>query len=448
MSSLINDGSRMPSGKYKTVGSVKLAPKRSVIAVLCRMKEGPEREYLTKWAFKKYYSTKFIGNLTDRIKLINNNICYNYIVNKHFENTDPSLLCETDKILDNASKFFIQYLNSIDPPSTGIYMDYLIRRLICELTEKEFTDNRSDEYTNIEEIIETNKQVWQFNSLPGSDVGRWIIFSEQDLRSKELGGIRNGERFLELDRENEWLKILFKNTEGWVRYLVPNVEKTIGVSGDVKDYIPNKWFSKVDTHHFCKSGCKMRLDQTSANNLASILDPNECIFPICQNECYTKIKNITNKTSDILKELLIVSTCHAEAFGQCPKEINFNNMLEVLDNMIIKNFINPLTELCKSLIGENILLNPGLGEGIYKIPSDCDLVVDDLLIDIKCTKTDKPVYEMLQLLGYSGLLLAKKKLRIKNVCVLNLLNGQKKTYDIEDISDNGLKGYLGMLANM
>ena len=60
---------------------------------------------------------------------------------------------------------------------------------------------------------------------------------------------------------------------------------------------------------------------------------------------------------------------------------------------------------------ETIKLNPVFGGKLkspvdnYNIPSDADLIINDCLIDIKCTKnkSNSKCCEILQLLGYSAL---------------------------------------------
>ena len=54
---------------------------------------------------------------------------------------------------------------------------------------------------------------------------------------------------MDLPSTVEWLKIKYKGVVGWVRYLVPDVEITKGVNGNINDYVPNKWFTK-DTHNY------------------------------------------------------------------------------------------------------------------------------------------------------------------------------------------------------
>ena len=77
----INDNTSIV-GKYKTIGELKKASKRSVIQVVKTMQASQERSYLLNWLFENYYLHKmsFNTNLTKRIASINNKPCYNYII--------------------------------------------------------------------------------------------------------------------------------------------------------------------------------------------------------------------------------------------------------------------------------------------------------------------------------------------------------------------------------
>jgi len=434
----INDDTPI-SGKYKTIGEIKTIPIRSAIQVISKMKPGPKNDYLCKWLYETLYQKiKFTGNLTDRIRIISNKACYNYIISNCFDGIDPLNICTTNPVLNDKCLSIMKSLHKISPSGTGIFMDYLMRRIISEIKEETFNDSRVTRYSS--PIIKSDKKLWQF--IASDEVGESAIFEEPDIKSRMIY-FKDKDRFIELERKNEWLKIEYKKFVVWVRYLVPDVKDTSGIAGDINDYVPNKWFNQIDNsddNHYCESGCKMKLFYSDDN----------CVFPYCQNMCYVKAQDTKKyKTKDILQELYIVSCCHSEAFGGCPSQDNFNQILNTINELNIIEFIDPIIFLCKTLLVDckNILLNPALG-GNGLIPSDCDLVIDDNLIDIKCTSGNKDVSEILQLLGYSSLLKNNEKynIRINNVCILNLLQGEYKVYNIENITDNNLLKYLELLT--
>ena len=436
----INDDTPLLSGKYKTLGEVKNAPLKSALHVISGMKRSEHRIYLCKWLFETHYlKRKFAGSLTNRIKNITNTYCYNHIISHCFDGRDPLDVCETIPILNEKCINIIQALHAENPFGTGIFMDYLIRRIMNEVREEKFEDTRAQTHTRLDGIImKSDKQLWQFNE--GDGVGRWAVSKEPYLNSNTINCIQNGDRFIELERNYEWLKIEYKKKVGWVRYFIHDVQLTAGVSGNNTDYIPNKWFTKIgkedNDNHYCETGCKTKIK-------------HECVFPHCQNMCYTKVKDTHEyETKDILKELYIVSCCHSEAFGGCPSQDKFDKIMNILEKVNTFDFISPLMKMCTSLLfnSKKILLNPVLGG---KIPADCDVVIDDTLIDIKCTGGNKDISEMLQLLGYTSLLKDNPKynMRMNNICIINLLQGECKIYNIENILDANLFEYLRLLTN-
>ena len=138
------------AGKYKTIGELKNASTKSVIAVISRMKPSPERVYLSKWLFETYYLKKtFTGNLTNRIRNISNKCSYNHIVNHCFDGIDLLTNYKTINILNEKCKNIIEALHKIEPSGTGTFMDYLVRRIVNELRQEQFNDNRANCFTNL-----------------------------------------------------------------------------------------------------------------------------------------------------------------------------------------------------------------------------------------------------------------------------------------------------------
>tara|TARA_Y100000389_G_scaffold59345_1_gene55397 strand:+ start:2975 stop:4408 length:1434 start_codon:yes stop_codon:yes gene_type:complete len=451
MSKEINDNTPL-SGKYNTIGTLKSASIRSAIQTVSRMSNCAEREYLSKWLFETHYLKKIRGgSLTTRIKPIQNKICYCHIINHCFDGINVLNFNKNIPILNDECTSIIDSLHAIDPSSTGTFMDYLIRRIIQEIKQETFLDTRANEYTCLDGFNFLSKEpLWEFHV--DDNIGGWNVSVSPDMGSEKIESIRDGDRFIELERKNEWLKIKYKRCIGWVRYLVPDVPLTLGVEGDIKDYIPNKCFSQIKNHddmHYCDGGCKTKFEQTRWSVGSEC---KECKFDCCQHFCYMKVRDTTRyKTDDILKELYIVSCCHSEWFGGVISQNNYNQIVDILEKIDICKFIKPLFTLCRSLLmnSKKVLLNPALGGGKNLIPADCDLVIDDLLIDIKCTKKKKDIPEILQLLGYTSLLKKNKKYKvnINNICIINLLRGECDVYNIENLLNKHLFSYLSLLTN-
>lgn len=447
------DKKELSSKKYKNIKELKRAPIRNIIQTVTKMEPSINKEYLSKWLFDEYYSHKMKGSLTNRLKNISNNICYDYIISKCFDNIDLLNNSKTNNILNDNFQNIIKSLYEIDACGNGCFIDYLIRRIICELKVEKFEDRRADEICcGVREhdddcyTIDSNEKLWQFKS---DSLQNWCIYEQIDINSNIINKIENGDFFIEMDRKNEWLKIKYKNIIGYVRYLVPNMYDIVlpkKISGDFNNYIKNKYFIEHIDKHYCRRGCKSKCIKIDFKNECELI----CIFPYCQNLCYVKAQNtLKYKTKNILKEIYITSIAHRESFHDFVYQDNFDKIINILDKCEEENFINPLIDLCKNLVEykNNILCNPCLGSKETPIQADCDLVIDDYLIDIKVAKNNSK-YEILQLLGYASMLKYNKKynIRVNNICILNILNCQYIVYNIENISDNNLFKFIQLLT--
>lgn len=346
----MDNNTKITSKKYKTIGELLQAPIKSIILVSINEKDNNVKTYLFEWLYENYYSKKeMYGSLTNRIKNINNKPCYYYIIKNVFNNIDIlQHNKQTKQILNDDCLNFIKKLHNIEPSLTGTFLDYLMRRIICEKTNNSFYDSRAE--------IECNCVAFRAS-----------------------------------------------------------------ISCNDKEFIFNK-------------------------------------LPITMNDSYKNTKNTTlYKTENILLEIFITSLSHILAFCGIPNQDKVNNIINLIQNTsnIIKLFYLPLKQVCIELLRNqtDILLNPALGFQIpsldnKSIPSDCDLVINDVLYDIKCTCGDNSIYEILQLLGYASLLSCVPKFtkKINNISVINLLKGYMINYNISYITIEQMINYLKVLT--
>ena len=439
---------------------------------VAKMKPSKARDYLSAWLYDTHYSKKILcGNLMNRIKQISSRACYIHIVNHCFNGKEPEQIGEPIAILNQTIKDIITALHAIDASATGTFMDYLTRRIIAEIKQEDFIDGRADTYTEIDQIRyleeqNNNTNTTSINSIWNyySEGGYWIVFEEPDMKSKRATIMGNGSRFIEIERKNEWMKIQYNSYEqytGWVRYLIPkslaiNFQAKTTEEEDIKNYVPNTYFSKVEnelnashlirfTNHYCNEGCKTLVEKYG-NTIRT------CKFYKCQNMCYKKAKDTKHfKTQDIIKEIFITSLCHAEDFEQVLTQEKFDNIIKTLEKMDA-TVLQPLVELCKCIAKRNILLNPTVGDH-STIPADCDIIVDNTIIDIKCTNKNNDVLEMMQTLGYASILKHKKKCErhmsdnISNICIMNLFKCECRVFSIDHISKKELLEYYNLLKN-
>jgi len=389
---ILSDVSVIPCKKYQTFGDLKKQSKRVQLLVIAKMKPCSERDSLDKWIYDTYYSKKkMYGNLTMRIKELDNLICYRKIISECLNGKDILSLGTTIKLLDDNEIEYFKQLQKINPSVVGTFIDYLLRRMICEITNIPFKDSRSDRKNMLIHKCDT-----EINYLQKS--------------RKEL---------LHLCKEHN-IKKYYKLS----CYEMSNILK--------------------DTVKTCKY------------NTRGYINMNTCLFPICQKMCLEKVRNIKEyKTESILKEILIVSLNHSECFGYAPSQESFDMLIHNLDDISnIKKCIMPLEKICKLLVSNstNILLNPVLGNMLdivnTNIPSDADLIIDDTLIDIKCTTQDKKIYEFLQLFGYSAMCLLNPnyKIKINKIKILNIVNGTLVTYPIDFLTLQNCVSYIRLLT--
>lgn len=466
--SYINSNTLLVGNTFKNIYDLQICTdSRKVILYITHLKPGPIKDYLVSWLYESHYSKQHMrGNLTDRIKKINNGICYTQIMKLCFNSYDIKRYTSSTSILDAKAINIVKELHHICPTMCGSFIDYLIRRLISELTNRPFSDSRANKILNPENIISyhsENDNIWEY--LKNDDWGNWRILQEPCLSSNKVGEINERDRFICFEKKNEWLKIKYKKIEGWVRWQLPKdpnwVTKDIECHNDPSMNIENKYIQKVtgDNIHMCSKGCKYDVEQSKYFVQPEYI--NYSSLESCQYISYEKVKDTEHYlTKDILYDIFAISLCHTEAFGFCPKQEKLNSFHNKLKSMVIGDLVEPLTEMCKNLIYDKktILLNPTLGGPLNElenssIPSDADLVIDNIVYDIKCTETTnigKEYYELLQLLGYSGLLLLNNKFeqKINNMVILNILEGISTNYNISYLERDNFIKYIQKLTKV
>lgn len=448
---MINDNTIIPDNKnYKTIGELKNAPKKDILRCVGLMKETPIRDYLDKYFFEKImFENKLTDSLTNRIKHISNKSCYREIIKRCFYNFD--LISNNNKtekkILTEEVILLINKMHDISSSNTGIFIDYLIRRIICEIKNAPFYDSRANSIIgciNNNIFYKENEDIYQFIINDKSKF--WSINKEPNYKSEIIGNIIMGDSFIGYEKINEWLKIKYQNVYGYIRWKIPNCINFYETEL-YNEYIENKYIIKQQ-HNNTGYISNNRVCEHNITNY-------ETILPICQNLSYEKMKDINNyKSYNIMKEIFIVSLSHSISFGGCCNQTIFDLFINELNNIHNnKKIYDELYSLCNELLynKEKVLINPVLGGSFENsIPSDCDIVIDDLLIDIKCTKNNNGIYEILQLLGYSSLLYYNPRynININKISLLNLLQGKYTIYDISTCyTDENLKDYLDLLNN-
>jgi hypothetical protein len=381
------------SKKYKTLGALLNAPFRSIIGASNNEKNENIKSYLYEWLYKNYYSSKKMGgNLTTRIKIISNKPCYYYIMKECFNNMDVLQLNKTTKtILNDECIQFIKILHSVSSSLTGTFLDYLVRRIICEITQNPFHDRRASRLIDKDNDIIHNLDTEE-------DKEQYIV--------------------------NKYIQRVEYGTDSHIcsHGCIRKFEQT-GFYNSMPDCIPECKFDK------CVNLCYEKITNTEMYSSVDIMEEifisslsHSIAFGGCPNQSnVNEILNLIKHTTNI-------------------EEIFYLPLRQLCLNLLKEN--------------PNVLLNPALGHQIElldnkNIPADCDLVINNYLYDIKCTSGEKSVYEILQLLGYASLLNCISRFnnnKVDNISIINLLQGYIVNYDISYITKDQMVNYLRVLT--
>jgi hypothetical protein len=439
---------------------------------ISKMKDSAERDYLIKWVFENYYLKKklkrtILRNLTAIIKdNFTNKISYCEIMRRCFDDVDILNSNKTNKkILDEDSCKIIQQMHSINASLTGTFLDYLIRRIICEIRNTEFIDSRATHICKTQDdnvkISDGLYDTWIYDGK--DELAEWLIKEKDDFNSKIIGTLTEGDKFIVLEKNEKWMKIFYKNMIGWVRIMIPNNENFRVLDTPELEYVPNKYFRHFQMNcHYCQYGCNYKIENMRCfpNKEGEFEQGAPCYLPICRYLAYEYVKDTSNyATEDLVQEIFITSLAHTECFMQTPRQSHVDEILNILKDEINCDILyKSLLKLSNELIEnkKNILLNPGLGGKLCVdgpgIPADCDIVTDNILCDFKCTNSKSQnsaeVYEILQLLGYTSLLKLNIKFNIDitKICIVNLFKGEIIEYNIDYITKENLIRYYQMLV--
>lgn len=445
----VTEDYKINSKKYKTIGELLKAPPRSIKCVCSKLEDKAAKEYIVKLLLPEI---KMSGNMTNRIKSLNSSCISEYILSNVFNITSYKPFQITNIIDKNIANDIITPIYDVNPSMCGTFFDYIIRRIIAEIKQEKFEDERvkniirhyNNDDNNNEYIFkeinflqyDLSKKMWWFRS---NDITYGCIHKYKEpikCESTKLPCcLLFGDVFQCILKTDNYMKIIH-NAEICYIFNLEYMEEL--------DYYP-------------AHTCKYSMGDPSGD--ISLAGHYNCNYPVCRVESYKKIKDTINyKTKDIIPEIFISSICHSESFTSGTSCINmktFGKMYSIISSELFlenltQHIINPLIQYFTNYISDkSVLLNPMLGGKYeYSIPADCDIVVDDTLIDIKCTIGDNSSYEIMQLLGYSALLQNNPTYnkRINQISILNLLEGSILFYDTSHISNQQYLSFLKILT--
>ena len=159
---------------------------------------------------------------------------------------------------------------------------------------------------------------------------------------------------------------------------------------------------------------------------------------------FVDVDGISTRT--ILRDIFDVSLSHSMSFyrtGRCEDITRLQNTITENSDMLIE-FIDEISTRLKQYSG-CIQLNPSFGS--VGIPSDCDVIVGNTIIDIKMSKRAEDRYNICQLLGYSALCYEKDGTMINDIRVLNPLRNVTQKWDISRWDGSQRSRFVNFLRN-
>lgn len=148
--------------------------------------------------------------------------------------------------------------------------------------------------------------------------------------------------------------------------------------------------------------------------------------------CIKSYIKMCNGDRDVyLPDILNASICHSLFFGNMNdlKYINYNE--DIIDDESYKNISKYITKKTKD--SKNILLNPSLGNmKDFGIVADCDLIIDNELIDFKMsTSTGTNINDYIQLIIYACLYYFSTKIICNKLTIYNPIIGKENYIEID-----------------
>lgn len=160
-------------------------------------------------------------------------------------------------------------------------------------------------------------------------------------------------------------------------------------------------------------------------------------FPVSLSDAYMYVK-LTGDCEQTAVEILYLSCSHALRFTS---KINFDKiqqMVEVLETTTrLPYLIKDIKSMFKPIQSPSVSVGPVFGYFMpqygCQIPSDGDLIVDDIIYEIKCVKKVNEIYNFLQILFYYSLSKSLPKddgYDLNEGIVLNFYQGEYKRYNL------------------
>lgn len=391
-------------------------------------------------------------NLTSRIKSLMNNRLYETIIQDNIHNINVEFN-ENENIISNEFLQYIKDIHTIYPSGSGCFIDYLFRHILSNFLNITFSDNRA------KSIYGQEISIYKINNLK-------LTFYEKygdKYTYNELIEICNKIKLIENEYDKLYESHKKSQTDLWKQKYTEKQLNYYYQMGEIKKNKKwkTRWENEIKMHNELNQMTIFQSFEEFLNNneyydiyceYSELVFNCRCYqrntqdigenFPISFINSYEKVTNKENQTINIIPEIFIVSLAHNISFGQYNEEKSKLQFQYIINNCFKDEYIQNIINILQIFDGKKYAINPTLG--YYGIPSDCDLIIDDNLIDFKVSKMDNNKYEILQLLGYSSLIAVGDHM-INKIHIIDLYKNKLKTIEISDWHINQRLGFLNYM---
>jgi hypothetical protein len=380
--------------KYKTLSELKKQDLRTISFVCSKMEKSGLRDYLDKWLFDEHY-TKVVrkNSLTHVVGQFANIVCYREIMKRCFNGNDILSTAENKILLalhTKECKEVIEQLHNICPSMFGTFVEYLIQRIVNELTNGKNVFNNSLTLSTYDD--------------------RHICFKYEHLENKTNYELKN------ICKNNKIKGITGKNKDGLIKLIMDNC--------DCQYYF--KGMNGLCKVPLCRINCYKKF---------------ECLK--------YKTKDILQ---DIL--ITSMRHTEGWGFAPNQSYFDKFYELISSNPKIQSDFIPALFNVCsKCLISENVTFHyqphiiTGAGCAV-----DIDIKIgDSTLIDIKCVNSTKSsdIKHLFQILGAGcshNIFIPDDVAKIKYISILNVYTGKLTTFDISAFTKKNYTAFIDILS--
>lgn len=202
---------------------------------------------------------------------------------------------------------------------------------------------------------------------------------------------------------------------------IPNNLKNMYIIGNFMDYL----IVKMIHNHFHNKCYKFDL-------------PLNNIYPNFPKQLYHNYKDYLIDWRDMLDEIMMISTwtITSKSIVEEYTDILLNSDMIAYYKVLEKAIIKTISLLKPNKIMTHFNLN------YNNFRAEADIIIDDTLIEMKCSTGEACTFANLTQTLMYGYLLSKKQIKINKVVIMNSYNGTTDTLDVSELNFDTIKKIL------